>query len=160
MHFLAALPVFFLFLAAASDLRWRVIPNSLTAALATTGACVILLSDNPTIVWSALAAVIVLAGGTALFALGIMGGGDVKLAAALTLWLPPGAVPSFLVLTALAGGLLGLLMLLGHLGHGLVTGRGLRTALATGMAASAPYGVAIAAGGIAQIALERMAQGS
>lgn len=142
-----------LLLAALCDLRWRTIPNGLTALLALGGLAAAALSGWPDAGWTVLAALGVLAGGTALFAFGAMGGGDVKLAAALALWLPGGAVPSFLVLTALAGGLLGLAMVLGRLGAGLAAGHGLRPALAEGLAAPAPYGVAIAAGGIAQLAL-------
>ncbi|HEX8447657.1 MAG TPA: prepilin peptidase [Sphingomonas sp.] len=50
----------------------------------------------------------------ALFALGAMGGGDVKLIAALALWLPPAAVLPMLMLMAIAGGVLTLVMLVVH----------------------------------------------
>jgi prepilin peptidase CpaA len=88
--------------------------------------------------WPALAAGAgVLAGGTALFAAGLVGGGDVKLAAAVAVWVGTGALSEFLVVTTLAGGLLALAMLPAQLwrrlrGHG-QAGRGV------------PYGVAIVA---------------
>ena len=40
------------------------------------------------------------------FYAGMMGGGDVKLAAALALWFPPGGTVKLLVLMSLAGGVL------------------------------------------------------
>ena len=59
------------------------------------------------------AAGLVFAVGIALFALGLMGGGDVKLLVVLTLWTGwHAATPSFLFLTAMAGGLLVVLVLL------------------------------------------------
>ena len=47
-----------------------------------------------------------------MFALGGMGGGDVKLVAAVALWLPPLAVPALLVIMSLAGGALTLAMVI------------------------------------------------
>ncbi|MDB5570840.1 MAG: peptidase prepilin type [Hyphomicrobiales bacterium] len=60
---------------------------------------------------SAGVAAAVLAVGFLIFACGWMGGGDVKLAAATALWLGPEATPAYLVYTALAGGVLTLMML-------------------------------------------------
>lgn len=51
-------------------------------------------------------AVIVFALFAGMFHLGAMGGGDVKLAAALALWFPPAGTLKMLVLMSLAGGLL------------------------------------------------------
>jgi prepilin peptidase CpaA len=67
----------------------------------------------------------------------MMGGGDVKLAAALALWFPPLATVKFLVFTSLAGGVLTLLLVALH--H--ARKRGGRPEI--------PYGVAIAFGGLA-----------
>ena len=85
-----------------------------------------------------------LAAGGAVFALlagafyvGMMGGGDVKLAAALSLWFPPSAVLKFLVLTSLAGGILTVAVLAWH-----------RAKRREGRP-EIPYGVAIACGGLA-----------
>lgn len=52
-----------------------------------------------------------LALGFALFAFGVVGGGDVKLVAAVLPWLAPSQLPSFLFWMAMVGGLLGLLIL-------------------------------------------------
>lgn len=48
------------------------------------------------------------------FYLGMMGGGDVKLAAALALWFSPGSTVRFLVIMSLAGGLLTVVVLIRH----------------------------------------------
>ena len=69
------------------------------------------------------------------FRIGAMGGGDVKMVAALALWLPPLAVLKLLVIMSLAGGVLTLAMLVRH-----------RLAKAGGQL-EIPYGVAIAFGG-------------
>ena len=48
------------------------------------------------------------------FYIGMMGGGDVKLAAALALWFSPRSTLQFLVIMSLAGGLLTLVILILH----------------------------------------------
>jgi prepilin peptidase CpaA len=74
------------------------------------------------------------------FHAGMMGGGDVKLAAALALWFSPFATFKFLVLTSIAGGVLTLVVLAWH--H--ARKREGRPEI--------PYGVAIAFGGLAILA--------
>jgi prepilin peptidase CpaA len=69
-----------------------------------------------------------------------MGGGDVKLAAALALWFPPVSTLRFLVIMSIAGGLLTLVVLLVH-----------RLRKKEGRP-EVPYGVAIAIGGLAILA--------
>jgi prepilin peptidase CpaA len=71
------------------------------------------------------------------FYAGMMGGGDVKLAAALALWFSPFATIRFLVLMSIAGGFLTLVLLLWH-----------RMQKREGRP-EIPYGVAIAFGGLA-----------
>jgi len=73
----------------------------------------------------------------AAFYAGMMGGGDVKLAAALALWFPPGLTIKFLVLMSIAGGVLTLGVLVWH-----------RLKRREGRP-EIPYGVAIAFGGLA-----------
>jgi prepilin peptidase CpaA len=71
------------------------------------------------------------------FYAGMMGGGDVKLAAALALWFSPGGTVKFLVWMSLAGGALTLGLLAWH-----------RAKRREGRP-QVPYGVAIALGGLA-----------
>ena len=58
-------------------------------------------------------AAVVFGAGTAAFAAGALGGGDVKLLAAASLFAGPGLISDFLLVTALAGGVLGLAVLAG-----------------------------------------------
>ncbi len=81
----------------------------------------------------ALGVFVLLAGA---FYAGMMGGGDVKLAAALALWFSPATTLKFLVLMSLAGGVLTLVLLVVH-----------RAQRREGRP-QIPYGVAIAFGGI------------
>ena len=74
------------------------------------------------------------------FFTGMMGGGDVKLAAALALWFSPQSTIKFLVLTSLAGGVLTLGILAWH------------KAKRREGRPEIPYGVAIAFGGLAILA--------
>ena len=74
------------------------------------------------------------------FYAGMMGGGDVKLAAALALWFPPSVTLRFLVLMSIAGGVLTVGLLVWH-----------RTKRREGRP-EIPYGVAIAFGGLAILA--------
>jgi prepilin peptidase CpaA len=78
--------------------------------------------------------------GAALFAVGVWGGGDVKLAAAVGAWVGWSGVPAFLLAMALAGGVLALLIL------ALRPARRLLPWLAAER--GVPYGVAIAAAGM------------
>ena len=74
------------------------------------------------------------------FQAGLMGGGDVKLAAALALWFSPASTLKFLVFMSLAGGLLTLVLVAAH-----------RLRSKQGRP-EIPYGVAIAIGGLAILA--------
>jgi len=74
------------------------------------------------------------------FFAGMMGGGDVKLAAALALWFPPASTLQFIVWMSLAGGALTLGLVLWHRANR----RNGRPEI--------PYGVAIAFGGLAILA--------
>jgi len=71
------------------------------------------------------------------FFLGMMGGGDVKLAAALALWFSPLATARFLIFMSVAGGVLTVLVLVRH-----------RWLKKPGKP-EVPYGVAIAIGALA-----------
>jgi prepilin peptidase CpaA len=96
-------------LAATSDIFTMTIPNRLVIALIAlfflTG---LLLEPLPleTIVWHMAAFISVLGGCFILFSLGVMGGGDAKLAAAIALWVGWSHTFEFLFIAALCGGLL------------------------------------------------------
>jgi prepilin peptidase CpaA len=125
--------------AAFTDIRRRQIDNWLNATIAL-GAPLFWWSSGLSL-WPevaiqlgvALAALVLLSG---LFALKLMGGGDVKLLTALALWVRPEVFLQLLVIMALAGGVLTIVMGAWHVM------RRQRDRLAI------PYGVAIAFGGL------------
>jgi prepilin peptidase CpaA len=128
--------------AAVLDLRSRIIPNSLNAAIALLALPWWLaagLSGYEMLFQFGTACTLLLMF-AACFAAGMMGGGDVKLIAALALWLPFGAVLTMLVWMALGGGLLTLVMLAVH-----------KLRKASGRP-EVPYGVAIAASALMIVA--------
>ena len=129
-----------LVVAAVIDVRTFTISNRLNLAVAA-GAPLYWLSIALT-PWPGMA--IQLAAGGIVFALlagafyaGMMGGGDVKLAAALALWFSPVNTVKFLVFMSLAGGILTVGILAWH-----------RSKRREGRP-QIPYGVAIAIGGLA-----------
>ena len=77
-------------------------------------------------------ALIVFALFAAAFHFGMMGGGDVKMIAALALWFPFGQLVTMLIVMSLAGGAITLLMLID------------KWARRTGTQPEVPYGIAIA----------------
>jgi prepilin peptidase CpaA len=88
--------------------------------------------------------------GALLFARGFLGGGDVKLLAAATLWAGPTDTPALLVLTGVLGGALALFLLMPLGAQFVAAGRALLTPSSASSAEPAPtiavpYGVAIAA---------------
>ena len=128
--------------AAATDIRSRIIPNGLNLAVALLAApwwCAMGLGGAE-IAWQLGIAVIVFAAFAGCFALGLMGGGDVKLIAALALWLPLGGLVQMLTWMALGGGLLTLILWIAH-----------RARRRTGLL-EVPYGVAIAAAALLIVA--------
>ena len=132
-----------LVIAAVIDVRTFTISNRLNATIALLAPLYWLsISLSP---WPDVA--IQLAMGLSVFVLlaaafyaGMMGGGDVKLAAALALWFSPVSTVKFLVLMSLAGGVLTLVMVALH-----------RARRREGRP-EIPYGVAIAFGGLAILA--------
>ena len=132
-----------LIVAAAIDVRTFTISNGLNAAVALLAPLYWLsVGLDP---WPGMAVQVGVAAAVfALFAvtffIGMMGGGDVKLAAALALWFAPADTIKFLVLMSLAGGVLTLAILAWH-----------RLKKRPGRP-EIPYGVAIAFGGLAILA--------
>ena len=124
--------------AAVGDWRSRTIPNWLNGAIAL-GAIPFWWASGLSL-WPDVAVQLGVALAVfTLFALafhfGAMGGGDVKMVAALALWLPVGAVLKLLVIMSIAGGLLTIAMLIPH-----------RIAKSAGQP-EIPYGIAIAFAG-------------
>jgi len=148
-----ALVIYAVALAAAgiNDLVRYEIPNALCLALV--GAFALYAPSLPlTVLVSHVAAGLAVLAVTALgFAVGLMGGGDAKLLTATSLWMGWGELLPFILLTALAGGLIALILLV------------LRRLLASRNRAGSwfgrlmapdsgvPYGLAIAAAGLALI---------
>jgi prepilin peptidase CpaA len=138
--------------AAFEDLRRLVIPNGLILGLCILWPLHLATAPLPTLAaggGAALCAAAIFVAGAVLFSRGLIGGGDVKLLAAASLWAGPAATPPLLVLTGLFGGLLSL-VLLTPMGTLIAAAR--RTVLDTAGAAApgadrvcVPYGVAIAA---------------
>ncbi len=165
-------------LAALIDLRERRIPNWLTGGVAALYPLYVLASPMP-IAW--LGALVVAAAifmfGFVLFARQLIGGGDVKLIAAVSLWTGLDHLALFALVTSLAGGGLALGSLWYRRWHGVIDAHmaalgwnlapaGTRHAGSAASEAShsitstsiepapltLPYGVAIAAGGLAVVA--------
>lgn len=133
-----------LFWAAATDLKSRRIPN--IQPLLVFGLFTILTITRLSagdgllgaLAWPLLAAMLVFAFGAVLFALRLMGGGDVKLMAAVALVAGPAFSAPFLFYVALAGGVVALATLVhAHIAQAAPVGP-----------PKVPYGVAIMAGGV------------
>ena len=104
---------FFMAYAAASDLVSMTISNRISVALIAGFAVFSFLIGMPLsqMGWHWAMFGLVLFGGFSLFALGIIGGGDAKLAAATALWLGWEHIMAYLVVASILGGLLTLLLL-------------------------------------------------
>lgn len=92
--------------AAWTDLRWRRIPNRITVAALLAGAGLAAAVGPGALLSGSLAAGLTFAVGLALFAAGVLGGGDVKLATAAAMFLGLERLPEAVMLAALAGGVL------------------------------------------------------
>ncbi|MBU0556105.1 MAG: prepilin peptidase [Alphaproteobacteria bacterium] len=136
---LSAMLALLLIWGATTDLRSRIISNRLNLAIAllapfwwwANG-----LSLYPDIVLQLGLAAAVFALFAGLFALGMMGGGDVKMLGALALWLPLPAMSTLIIVMALAGGVVTIVTVIHH-----------RTTRRIGQP-EIPYGVAIALAGL------------
>jgi prepilin peptidase CpaA len=84
--------------------------------------------------------------GTLAFAAGAMGGGDVKLAAAVSLFAGPAQILDFVTVTAMVGGLLGVAILAGARIGPVASTAG--CTVRARLRGPLPYGPAIAAGGL------------
>ena len=123
--------------ASLSDVAWRIIPNWTVAVLGASGIVAAVATNS--IVEPIVIATCLLAVGMVLFAQGVMGGGDVKLMAAMGFWLTTTTLAPFLLIMAMAGGVLAL---------GVVLTVTLSHRDATAAVPTVPYGVAIAVSGL------------
>ena len=125
--------------AATTDIQRRHISNKLNIAIAI-GAVPFWFASGldpwPDIAIRVAVAAAVFGAFTILFAIRMMGGGDVKLLGALALWLPGIAVMDMLIVMAIGGGVLTLILI----AHGRLR--------APDVAIKVPYGVAIAFAGL------------
>ena len=126
-------------IAAYSDLRSRTVSNGLNAAIALLAIPFWMSLGLP--LWPAIAqqigvAFVVFAIFAGVFYVGAMGGGDVKMIAALSLWLPAGLLLQFIMVMSLVGAALTIMFVTYH--------KLSKTQLNQGI----PYAVAISAAGI------------
>jgi prepilin peptidase CpaA len=136
---LAGLLAVLLLIAAWGDMRTREIPNGLNAAIALGAPLWWWATGLP--VWPEAAiqigvALLIFALAAGAFAAGMMGGGDVKMLAALSLWFAPLLVLRLIVAMSLIGGVLTLIVVAEHRWR------------KRGGQPEIPYGIAIAFAGL------------
>jgi prepilin peptidase CpaA len=141
-------------MAALEDFRRLIIPNVVPAGLCALWPLHLLTAPGQGLAAGAAAAgcaMVIFLAGAVLFFRGVLGGGDIKLLAAATLWAGPAGTPTLLVLTGLLGGLLSVFVLT-PLGRITTAASGQAVLDRTGGGAAddkrpvvVPYGVAIAA---------------
>ncbi|MEP2989589.1 MAG: prepilin peptidase [Parasphingorhabdus sp.] len=105
-----------LIIAAITDIKSRQISNKLNLGIALAAPLFWIASDMtfwPDMVWQIGIAIVVFTIFAAVFAIGAMGGGDVKLLAAVALWLHWLTFIELLLIMSIAGGVLTLLMMIG-----------------------------------------------
>ncbi|MCW5749863.1 MAG: prepilin peptidase [Alphaproteobacteria bacterium] len=130
--------------AAISDLTSLRIPNIASLGIALLFPAQFLLhGDLKLILFSVLIGAAVFAAGAGLFAAGLLGGGDVKLLAAVALWAGPQGIFPFLLVTVIAGAACALVMMtpVGSFVQAMNGGLARQKLVM-------PYGVAIAVGGL------------
>ncbi len=137
--------------AAFSDFLKFIIPNWICVAIAALYLFYAVMA-TPEVDWAGGIAcgAIVFALGFVFFVLRLSGGGDVKLLAAVSIWAGPTLVLPFLMVTALAGGVVSLIALVKTIpGRLRPAGRiGFSMRETPAMQERVPYGVAISVGGI------------
>ncbi len=152
---ISVLPIL-LIVAAMGDVLSLRIPNWLTALTAILFFPMALLTGMPLAEFGThmLAGAILFAVGFGFFQLGLFGGGDAKLMAAAGLWFGTSQTLPFLAATALAGGVLALivgswsLLILSWEIHGKDESFGLLGKKIRELKPNVPYGIAFAIGGI------------
>jgi prepilin peptidase CpaA len=150
--------------AAGTDVWKRKIPNALNAALGLTGLWAQASSRGwMALVWGLTAGIVTLALLWVPWLKGRLGGGDVKMATAAAIWMGLFHLPAYLLLTAVAGGVVALASYL-------LSSRSIRREIAANLATavagaglpevplkggagrvSVPFGVAVAMSGLANL---------
>ena len=138
-----------LFWSAFEDIRSRTIPNAVIVALSI---LYVLYCVAGFASWTdgALGALLMFLPTFALFHFGFMGGGDTKLMTAIALWMGAKGVLAFCLITSIAGGILALVFLIKKRRQEAAL-QGTDQEASETPAIVLPYGVAIAAGGLAMI---------
>jgi prepilin peptidase CpaA len=159
LHF-AALIGFAALMAAAAveDFRRLTIPNEVTIGLCALWPLYITAEPSLSAGLGGLGcALAVFLAGALCFSRGYLGGGDVKLLTAATLWAGPSGTPALLMLTAVLGGALALLLLIPPGAHVMTV---VRAKLGSGFelpddsaSTPVPYGIAIAGAAVLVICL-------
>ncbi len=137
--------------AAGSDLLRLRIPNWVVVTIAALYPIYVLSAARP-VAWQGALVVagLVFAIGFAFYSFRVLGGGDVKLLAAVALWAGPVQITSFMISTAIIGGLLAMVattplrLLLPYMAAATRVDLDVRQLVKLQI----PYGVAIAAGGL------------
>ncbi len=129
-------------LAGAMDLVSRSIPNRLILLILVSFGVYVAGAPLAEILAHAACAFLVLIGGFALFAKSLIGAGDAKLLSAVALWFGFDHLVPLLAATALAGGVLALAYVTGHLVR-------VQLGITSKPARTIPYGAAIAFGALA-----------
>jgi prepilin peptidase CpaA len=109
---LSAMALLALMASAYTDIKDRIIPNELVVLVAACGAALVL-TGRPEHIWiGASAAVVTLFALGTLAHFGMIGGGDAKMIAAVTLLVPPNQIGTLLIFIVMAGGVLSVVYIL------------------------------------------------
>ena len=135
-------------LAAAVEDAARLRISNVTSLLVLAGAVAAAVIEGPSLyLWqNVVVLAVILLLGTAAFSAGWLGGGDVKLFAAMGLWFDLKSAVSFVALTFLAGGLVAI---------GYMISRPFRRNAQNTRKTRIPYGIAIALGAVLMVLLDR-----
>lgn len=139
--------------AAGSDIASMLIPNWVSIALAAVFPIAAMSAGMswPEIGLHALVGVVVFIAGFVLFSFGVLGGGDVKVIAGVSVWTGLSALSPFAFWTTVAGGVLGLVVLLTRRRLAPADGRPAFFNRLLTPTNGIPYAVAIAVGAIASL---------
>lgn len=142
-----------LFAAAAEDaIRMRV-SNILSFGVLALALVAIALAGLDLRLWQNVVVFLaLLTGGTMLFSTGKFGGGDVKLLAALGLWVGFSGALALLISVSLAGGLLALLIIAARM---VSSQAAAKRVIVLKAGAGIPYGIAICVGALVTMAMQR-----